>query len=290
MPVDNRPETSLLFDWMLAEPSDNAQKTPCRPSYMRRGFEPTHEPYHALVRFKSAFVGGSERELVARALDAGRRNTSPEAITSILDIGASDCRNTAKILEATQGGLNSWSLATLDPDDEAIAHTPPQVCRQQHVSGVFQKLAPGVLKLVPHVILFSHSLYYFPDPVDTLTRALSFLPAGGRVVVSMWDHMCDLRALASKVAVAPCTPWSAQSVYRVLSEHARCDWVGTWRGSVDFDVWRESSEMSEIARAILAPRAALSGAVQSRSLQSALRAFPRRGNRQNSVFTIRAPA
>lgn len=243
------------------------------------------EYYDALRTFKESFSGDSERELVARAIAQTQVASSSDDRLKLLDVGASDCRNTRKILESTPWGLSGFRLVTIDPDDEALAKTPAEITRWRHFPSQFQELEPDELPTVD-VILFSQSLYYFEAPVETLERAMRFLRPRGRIVIAMWDDGCDLRTVANRLAPNLRPPVSGSELFNSAEHIGSCQWHGTWMGGVNFADWRDSQVIASAAVDILSPRKLLLGLPSDERIRRALNGLGSSGIRKNVVFSF----
>lgn len=240
--------------------------------------------YDTLCTFKDSFTGGSEREYVARAIQTKVASSGGDRL-KLLDIGASDCRNTSKILKATSVGLDGFKLVTIDPDHEALTRTPDEITRSDHFSIRFQDIEPSEAPTVD-VILFSHSLYYFESPIDILKKAKYFVRPGGRIIVSMWDRGCNLRAIASRLAPDTPPPISGSELFDLAVPVGSRQWHGTWSGGVDFDAWRDSQAIASAAADILSPRKRILDIPGEERIRQALHAFGRSGTRKNAIFSI----
>jgi len=242
--------------------------------------------YSALIAFKSTLIGGSERALAASAISQIEQARDKSVL--LADIGASDCRNTKKILEATPRGLRGYELVTVDPDIDAAARTPADVNIRQHFAGRFEDLEAEE-KSLADVILFSHSLYYFAEPVAVLERAAHLVRPGGRIVVAMWDAKCDLRLVTNRLFARQVPAVGAFELHKMVRHIGELQWHGTWRGRVDFSAWRTSPAVARAACAILSRNFVDLQRSDEQRLRDALIGFGSDGVRENSVFSIGVP-
>ena len=240
--------------------------------------------YSDLVEFKGSFLGGSERALVASAIDSAA--TLPGRCTTLLDVGSSDCKNTKKILDATSKGVAAFTLLTIDPDSEAIAQTPRDIVRTRHFPCRLENVDPGALPSAD-VVLFSHSLYYFASPIEALKHARRFVRPGGKIVVAMWGGHCDLRLIAGRL-VFDSTPPSGTDIYEAATSFSNTRWHGTWQRLVNLDSWRHSESIAGAAGRTLAPETARTSGNIYDSVKRAIIDRGVIGLRQNVVFSIDA--
>jgi len=241
--------------------------------------------YDALCTFKETFFGGSERKLVAPAIAQVQADLSSGDRLRLLDVGASDCRNTKKILETTPMGLNGFRLVTVDPDQEALARTPDEITRWHHFSRRFQDVESCKLPTVD-IVLFSHSLYYFEDPVEILEQAKDFIRPGGRIVVAIWDRKCDLRTIAGRLAPNMPAPISGSKLFDSVDRVGSPQWYDTWEGEVDFEAWRDSRVVASAAAEVLSPRKSVLDIPGGERILKPLDEIGKSGIRKNAVFTV----
>ena len=237
--------------------------------------------YGRLRRVKDTFLGGSEHRVIAEHVSLPFDKNRSGNVLTLLDVGASDCRHTSKIMAACRNTA-PFRLVTVDPDDAALVATPPDVVRHRHFSGRYEKAIQDGVDWDADVVLFSHSLYYFAHPIEILAATATAAWKPLRIVVSHWGEACALRALVGEVAGGE-PPLAAEEIASQARHIGRVRRSAAWTGVTDFKRWRDDKLVASAAAAVLAPAETV---LRATAIQQLLSSRPLVGIRANVVFSI----
>lgn len=137
-----------------------------------------------LQRAKRAFVGGSDAGMLAHRLE----NVLPRGHLQWLEVGVGDGNNLQFLLQALSTN-RTFDVVGVDPEAvPARLYRHVQRCSIYHCGIEDYEVASHEWDCINA----RQSLYYFQDPIDSLSRLSKNLSKGGVLAVTVWTRNCCL--------------------------------------------------------------------------------------------------